>query len=141
MSGRRQCGNSEDSQTAAKKTKRTVSLPTFRKWQRELNKVYDSVVWLKCEQNGATGTVVAMFCEVCRNYKDKIQSLRNFSAVWIQGSTNLKMSSVTDHAKSDQHRTAMEHLRSERFKAQPSSALIGHRAIEVSKSLSAFAIL
>ena len=64
MSGRRQCGNSEDSQTAAKKTKRTVSLPTFRKWQRELNKVYNSVVWLKCEQNGATGTVVAMWAIV-----------------------------------------------------------------------------
>ena len=124
MSGRRQRGNSEVSQTAAKKTKRTVSLPTFRKWQRELNKEYDSVVWLKYEQDGATGTVVAMFCEVCRNYKDKIQSLRNFSPVWIQGSTNLKTSSVIDHAKSDQHRTAMEHLRSERFKAQPSLAPI-----------------
>ena len=129
MSGRRQRGNSEVSQTAAKKTKRTVSLPTFRKWQRELNKEYDSVVWLKCEQDGATGTVVAMFCEVCRKYEDKIQSLRNYSPVWIHGSTNLKTSSVTDHAKSDQHRAAMERLRGEWFKTKPSSAPIVHSFI------------
>ena len=68
-----QCG--EVSQTAAKKTRRSVSLATFSKWQRELNKEYESLVWLKCEKDSATGSVVALFCEVCRKYKDRIQSL------------------------------------------------------------------
>ena len=50
-----------------KKTRRSVSLVTFSKWQRELNKEYESLVWLKCEKDSATGSVVALFCEVVVN--------------------------------------------------------------------------
>ena len=37
--------------------------------------------------------------------------MKNYSSVWISGSTNHKTSCVVDHANSDQHKAAMNHMR------------------------------
>lgn len=60
-----------------------------------------------------------MYCDVCHKYKDRLQGMRNFSSTWLTGSTNQRESSVIDHAKSEQHKSAMSRLRAEEFNGMP----------------------
>ena len=50
-------------------------------------------------------------CSVCTRFMDKISSSKNFSAAFIDGTTNLRTSSFKDNAKSDVHGRAMILLR------------------------------
>ena len=43
--------------------------------------------------------------------------MKNFSAAWISGSANHKLSNVSDHARSDQHKLSMSLLRADEAKA------------------------
>jgi len=47
---------------------------------------------------------------VCKQYESQIDSLKNFSRAWIEGSTNHKTSNIVDHATSEQHKAAMARL-------------------------------
>ena len=43
--------------------------------------------------------------------------MKNFSAAWIAGTASHKLSNVTDHAKSDQHKLSMSLMSADRAKA------------------------
>jgi len=50
---------------------------------------------------------------MCKKYESRIDSLKNFSRAWIDGSTNHKTSNIVDHVTSDQHKAAMARLTEE----------------------------
>ena len=43
--------------------------------------------------------------------------MKNFSAAWISGSANHKLSNVSNHGRSDQHKLSMSLLRADEAKA------------------------
>jgi len=65
------------------------------------------------------GSVVStLWCVVCRKYEPRICWQKNFSRAWIEGSTNHKTSNITDHANSEQHKSAMALLRKDQAKSK-----------------------
>ena len=60
----------------------------------------------------------------CRKYLDSLQSLKSFSRAWITGSTNYKVSNVSEHATSEVHRVAMTRQRVDAAKASGGSAAL-----------------
>ena len=68
---------------------------------------------------------------VCKKYKRSLESLKNFSKVWITRSANQKLSNVLDHASSNVHKATMARLRADSVRARGRSAVlasaIGHR--------------
>ena len=103
MAVRKRRGTSASS-SASKQSKRQVTVSTCEKWQRELDLDYQTLLWLRYDVDAANRSLVnTLRCEVCRTYQAKIQFKRNFSAVWMTGSTNHKRSNIVDHSKSEQH--------------------------------------
>ena len=100
-----------------KKTKRQISKETFSKWQKLYEREFQAMSWLRCSLDRLDKSLVsALWCEVCHKYEKRIDSKKNFSRVWIDGSTNQKTSNVMDHASSELHKTAMALLRHEQAK-------------------------
>jgi len=62
-----------------------------------------------------------------KRFEQHIQSGRNFSAAWITGSSNKKLSNVIDHSKSDAHKAAMSRLHSEQVRQSVSSVVLSSR--------------
>ena len=58
-----------------------------------------------------------LWCSVCRNYQDKIYSMKNYSSTWVTGTENQRTSNVLDHVACNQHKAAMLHLRTVQAKA------------------------
>ena len=73
------------------------------------------LTWLHC--NKQQKYIESLWCEMCRRFQDRICGTKNFSATWITGSTNQKLSNVLDHVCSDQHKLSMSLLRVEQAKA------------------------
>ena len=70
------------------------------------------MTWLRCDTDKSNPAVInTLWCNVCRTNKAKIISMKNYSNVWINSSTNHKTSCVVDHAKSDQHGAAINYAR------------------------------
>ena len=46
---------------------------------------------------------IGLRCNVCKKWKEKIISVKNFSDTFIKGSTNYRKSTIADHAKTAQH--------------------------------------
>ena len=100
-----------------KRKKRQITYSTFEKWQRQFNIEYQSLSWLRCDKDKNDKSVVStLWCEVCRQYENKICSFKNFSKSWIEGSGNHRTSNVVDHATSGQHSAAMNFLRIDQAK-------------------------
>ena len=75
--------------------------------------------WLRCDRDDTDRNLVTtLWCEVCRRYKEKMHGMRNYTGVWVSGSTNHKTSNIADHASSDQHHAAMQRFDMERKKAK-----------------------
>ena len=111
-------GVESSTSTRAKKARRQVKRATFEKWQRDFEKDYQSMSWLRCEVEKSDKDLVSkLFCLVCQKYEANIQSVKHFSAAWITGSANQKTSNITDHAKSEQHKLAMSRLRIDQARA------------------------
>ena len=89
-----------------KGAKMTDKPGTFNKLKIQFDRDYDSLSWLRCETSD-NALVENLWCHACRKYESAITGLKNFSNAWIKGSTNQKTSNVVDHAKSEQHATAM----------------------------------
>ena len=101
-----------DASGPSKKSKRQVSLSTFKKWQAQLEREHQTMTWLRCDTDESNPTLVdTLWCHACRTNEAKIIGMKNYSSVWISGSTNHKTSCVTGHASSDQHKAAMNHTR------------------------------
>ena len=98
---------SSTSSTAAKKRK--VSYPTFQQWKRDFDRNYRTVSWLECETQveGGCRVVTQLKCSVCKKFRSRILSRRNFSDRWISGAESIRTSNIRDHAQSEQHVHAM----------------------------------
>ena len=105
--------SSTDPNQNNKKVKRRVSLATFDKWKRQFNDQYHTSRWLQCDKDTTDYTVTLLWCDVCRKYSDQIRTMRNFSSAWVNGSANQRNSNIVDHAKSEQHASAMARMRAE----------------------------
>ena len=113
---------SSSATTPAKKAKRQVAVSTFEKWQRNYDGDHQTLSWLRCDTDKADRNLVALlWCSVCRNYQDKICSMKNYSSVWVMGTENQLTSNVLDHVACDQHKAAMLHLRTAQAKASSES--------------------
>jgi len=83
------------------------------------------MTWLGCElEKGDSAYVATLHCLVCKQFEEHIQSRRNFSSVWITGSTNKKLSNVIDHASSESHKAAMAKLREEKARQSGTSVIL-----------------
>ena len=104
-------------ESKSKKIKRQVSKETFSKWQKVHECEFQVMSWLRCTVDRSDKSLVStLWCEVCRKYERKIDSKKNFSRAWIDGSTNHKTSNVVDHTSNEQHKAAMALLRQEQAK-------------------------
>ena len=107
-----EAAESDDSGPSKKPKRCLVSLSTFKKWQAQLEREHRTMTWLRCDTDKSIPTVVdTLWCHACRMNEAKIIGMKNYSSVWVNGSTNHKTSCVVDHANSDQHRAAMNHMR------------------------------
>ena len=94
---------------------------TFDKWQREHEREHRTLTWLRCELDRDRVHVASLFCAACRKYERYVCSLKNFSSSWIEGSTNLKLSNMLDHARSEVHKAAMSKLSADSAKERGES--------------------
>ena len=77
------------------------------------------MAWLRTEMEALDKSLVStLWCVVCRKYETRICGLKNFSRAWIDGSVNHKTSNVTDHANSEQHKSAMTCFRKDQAKCR-----------------------
>ena len=112
MKRRCEATQGNDSGPSKKPKRRQVSLSTFNKWQAQLEREHQTMTWLHCDTDMSNPAVIdTLWCHACRRNEAKIIGMKNYSGVWISGSTNHKTSCVIDHAKSDQHRAAMNHIK------------------------------
>ena len=111
---RRKCSAPE---LAGRPGKRQVTKATFDKWQKQHEKEHQTVSWLCCELDHDNSHVTALYCSVCWEHKDNLQSMRSFSTAWITGSSNCKVSNVIDHATSKVHKVAMARKRVNKIRA------------------------
>ncbi len=117
MADRKKRATSGCSTSASKRTKRHVA--TCEKWQRDFDRDYQSLLWLQYDVDKADRSLVdTLYHEVCRTYKDKIRFSRNFSGVWVTGSTNHNSSNIVDHGNSAQHTACMAHMQAVSARAQ-----------------------
>jgi len=100
-----------------KKQKRVIPVTTFNKWQLQCDKEFSTLSWLRCDKDSTSSFVETLWCVVCRKYETSIQGMKNFSRSWIVGSTNQRISNITDHGKTEQHNAAMTRYRIEQAKS------------------------
>ena len=72
--------------------------------------VYVHVQYLKktytCNKNNRNA-VLQRKCSICERFRDRLMGRRNYSAAYIEGSVNLRVSSYKEHAASEMHARAM----------------------------------
>ena len=91
---------------------------TYKKWKTQFEREHQTLTWLHCDVDSADPTLVAaLWCEACRKHESSISGMKNYSRVWIAGSSNHKTSNILDHATSEQYRSAMTRIRAEAAKA------------------------
>ena len=86
--------------------KRAVSRKTIKKWVMENNRTLNTSVWLKFDM-ADRDNVLALRCDVCLQFKEKLQSIRNFRPAFIEGTTNVRTTPFKEHAATDMHARAM----------------------------------
>ena len=74
--------------------------------ERKIPKINTQQKW-KESNTWLTFTKEGMKCTLCCQWEEKIHSCGNFSEVFLKGSTNYRLSSVNDHAKTDQHKKSV----------------------------------
>ena len=74
--------------------------------------------------------MASLHCAVCKKCERSLESLKNFSKVWITRSANQKVSNVLDHTSSNVHKAAMARLRADSVRTRGRFAVlasvIGH---------------
>ena len=106
MASKRGADSTESSDIPAKK--RTIQKKTIQKWISEFDKEFSTSVWLKLEtKEGDRDHVALLKCSICSRFKCQLVSIKNFRATFIEGSSNVRVSSVKDHAVLDMHTRAM----------------------------------
>ena len=124
MSGRkRPHAVDESSSASATPAKRGVNKRTADKWLAEYDKTLNTSIWLKYEL-ADRDHVVALKCSVCTQFREKLESMRNYRTAFIEGTTNVRTSTFKEHATTDMHTRAMS-----LFKKQQSSSVLEYAPI------------
>ena len=88
--------------------KRGVLKSTVDKWVLKNDKALCTSTWLKCEVDSENRSrIVTLKCSMCYQFRDKLVGMRNYSAAYVEGSSNLRTFSFKDHVASDMHSRAM----------------------------------
>lgn len=103
--------------------RRAVQRRTVEKWITENDRELNTSVWLKFDMADREH-VSLLKCSVCSLFSKKLESMRNFRPAFIDGSHNIRVSSVKDHAATDMHSYAMLQL-----KKQQSSNVVEYAPI------------
>ena len=103
--------------------KRGVNKRTADKWLAEYDKELNKSVWLRYEL-ADRHHVVALKCEVCVQFRTRLESMRNYHSAFIDGTTNVRTSTFKEHARTDMHTRAMS-----LFKKQQSSTVLEYAPI------------
>ena len=80
-------------------------------------KEFSTLSWLQCDKDSTLSFVETLWCVACRKFETSIEGMKNFSRSWIIASSNQRISNITDHAKTEQHKAAMTHYRIEQSKS------------------------
>ena len=91
------------------RSKGKVKPETVQKWCTRFDKEFQTISWLdySTEKEKGINIVTKLKCKVCKKFKERILSCRNFSDKWVVGANSVKTSSVREHAITDQHVHAM----------------------------------
>lgn len=91
-----------------------MSTKTVERWIVENDKTLNTATWLEYETSSSNRyQVTTLKCKVCTKFVDSIRGSRNFNSAYIEGSSNVRTSAFTDHAKTDMHQRAMILLKKE----------------------------
>lgn len=106
--------------SALEAKKRHVGYETFTKWQRDLDREWQTISWLDCKSEMECGKklVTKLSCSICKKYQDQIKGRRNFSEKWITGAESLRTSNIWDHAQCEQHKHLMFILNKEQARSK-----------------------
>ena len=79
----------------------------------ENDKALNTATWLTYKM-ADRDHVKTLARSVCTRFNAKLKGMRNYTAAYIDGTTNLRTSSFKDHASSDMHARAMILLKKDR---------------------------
>ena len=92
MSSRKRAKPTSTTPTASKKQKHQVTIATFKKWQTQLEREHQTLSWLRCDADTVSKELVdVLWCNACRKHERSITRMKNFSRVWLVGSSNHKV--------------------------------------------------
>ena len=77
-----------------------------------------SIFWLRYDKTNKS-IIWDMWCASCRKSRRQIRGVKNFMVAWISAPANHKLSKVSNHAWSDQHKLSMSLMRADKAKGQP----------------------
>ena len=105
---KRQLDSSSDSSSSCGESskRREVQKKTVQEWISQYDKQFNTAVWLKFDMVDRT-CVSTLRCSVCTQFQKQLESMRNFRPAFIDGTTNVRISTVKDHAGTDMHARAM----------------------------------
>ena len=105
---KRYLDSSSDSSSSCSETskRRAVQKKTVEEWVSQYDKQFNTAVWLKFNTVDRTH-VSTLRCSVCTQFQKQLESMRNFRPAFIDGTTNVRLSTVKDHAGTDMHAQAM----------------------------------
>ena len=95
-------------------TKRGVYKRTADKWLSEYDKELNTSVWLKYELADCDHAVT-LKCAVCTQFRTRFESMRNNRSTFIDGTTNVRTSTLMEHATIDMQTRAMSLFKKQQF--------------------------
>ena len=111
----------------------------MEKWIKENDSQLSTSVWLKF--NMADREHVALLkCCICSQFSTKLEAMKNFKPAFINGSFNILIPAVKDHAATDMHAYAMHMLKKQQSSSVVDYAIIAECFSEASMDLSTLAM-
>ena len=95
-------------------TKRTLAVATADNWKNSSLIKYSGEVWLEVNIDPANKTNVStLACKICKQFKDRIYSIKNFNEAWVQdGGKRLLLHAAIEYAEGKPHKKAYDlHLK------------------------------
>ena len=72
----------------------------------ENDRTLNTSLWLKFDM-ADRDHVATLRCAVCSQFKEKLACMRNFRPAFIEGTTNIRTSTMKEHTATDMHARAM----------------------------------
>ena len=88
--------------------KRKLNRRTVEKWISENDKTLDTTLWLRFEvASDDREHVSTLKCSVCKQFKDRLISMRNYNPAFVEGTANTRTSAFKEHACTEMHKRSM----------------------------------